>query len=139
MMGALEGAALIEKLEAARAAEKEQALCYRSLAARAEEKASIDAQRFHDLHADEQHHLSRLTARVLELGGHPRDLSGTTTPILQLDDWEGAVHARELVEVDRYRALLAEPLDSITRHLIQEILEVEEHHARELGGKWTMA
>lgn len=139
MMEKLEGAALIEKLEAARAAEKEQALCYRSLAARAEDQASADAQRFHDLHADEQHHLSRLTARVLELGGHPRDLSGDKTPVLQLEGWESAVHAREVVEVERYRTLLAETLDPITRDLIQEILEVEEHHARELGGKWTMA
>src|SRR5690606_31685306 len=65
----------IQRLEELRRHEKDQALLCRSLAARAEEAEVELAQRFHDLHADEQHHLSRLTARVLELGGRPADLS----------------------------------------------------------------
>ena len=132
-------ARLVPLLEDARRAEKSQALLYRSLAARAEESRPALAQRFHDLHADEQHHLSRLTARLLELGARPQDLSSITVDRVELDAWETAVRDREAAEIERYRRLLGEDLDGETRALIQEMLEVEEQHARELGGKWTMA
>lgn len=131
---------LIEKLEELRRAEKEQALVYRSVAARAEAAGLSDlAQRFHDLHADEQHHLSRLTARVLELGGRPVDLTPATSVEIPLEDWEPIVRQREQAEIDRYAALQPDELDEETRALIEEIIGVESHHASELGGKWTMA
>lgn len=132
-------ASLVELLEEARAAEKEQALAYRTLAARAEEESPELAQRFHDLHADEQHHLSRLTARVLELGARPRDLSGARATPIGLDGWESQVRERELGEIDRYRRALRAEMDEQTRELLTEILSVEEQHVRELGGKWTLA
>jgi rubrerythrin len=131
---------MLTLLEAARRAEKEQALVYRSLAARAEAagEASL-ASRFHDLHADEQHHLSRITARLLELSVRPPDLTEVPARIVSLDGWEAVIRAREGAEVDRYVQLLDEDLDAETRRVIQEILEVEEQHASELGGKWTKA
>jgi bacterioferritin (cytochrome b1) len=131
---------LLELLGELRRAEKEQALVYRALAARAEldEKPEL-AQRFHDLHADEQHHLSRLTARMLELDGKPPDLSSLKPPAASLEDWESVIRTREAAEIDRYRSVPASELDGVTRDLLEEILSVEEHHARELGGKWTVA
>jgi rubrerythrin len=131
---------LARSLERCRAAEKEQALLYRALAALAEEREDAElSQRFHDLHADEQHHLSRLTARLLELGERPPDLAGASTPEHALDDWEPLVRRREAEEIRRYEALLAADLDGETRALLEGILEVERHHAEELGGKWTAA
>ncbi|MEX2571903.1 MAG: ferritin-like domain-containing protein [Gemmatimonadota bacterium] len=127
-------------LEPARRAEKEQALLYRGLAARAESDGKPDlAQRFHDLHADEQHHLSRLTARVLELGERPVDLSGVRPVLSSLDEWRQTIRECEAAEIERYRTLLRRDLDPATRGLLEEILSTEEHHADELGGKWTMA
>jgi rubrerythrin len=128
-----------ELLDAARLAEKEQALLYRSLAAAAEETVPELAHRFHDLHADEQHHLSRLTARVLELGGHPADLSNVSVAAPDLGNWAELVREREQGEIRRYQALLQADFDSATKTLLAEILEVEEHHVLELGGKWMMA
>jgi rubrerythrin len=128
-------------LEAARFSEKEQALFYRGMAAAAESLGDAElAQRFHDLHADEQHHLSRLTARLLELGGRPRSLDDAVSPAAaELEGWAEVVRERENTEVARYRALLEYELDAETRALIDEILAVEIHHSTELGGKWTMA
>lgn len=132
--------ALVEQIEAARSAEKVQALVYRSLAARAEARGDTDlAARFHDLHADEQHHLSRLTARLLELGARPLDLGAMRAADLPVDGWESHVRQRELAEVERYTRLLEQDLDLETRDLLEEILAVERRHATELGGKWTMA
>ena len=134
------GDEVVAALALCRAAEKEQALYYRALASLAEARDDAElSQRFHDLHADEQHHLSRLTARLLELGLHPPDLSGLAAPGVDLDDWEVATRRREEAEVDRYRELVSHRMDDQTRALIEEILEVEIQHARELGGKWTPA
>jgi rubrerythrin len=131
---------LRDALEQARRAEKVQALTYRSLAARAESGDDGElAQRFHELHADEQHHLSRLTARVLELGWQPVDLADVVANQLSLEAWEGPVRAGENEEIERYSRLLAGELDPQTRSLIEQVLEVEKRHAAELGGKWTMA
>ncbi len=131
---------VLELLEEARAAEKDQALVYRSLASRAEDAGEgALAQRFHDLHADEQHHVSRLTARLLELQTLPRELSVRASVVLPLDDWEQHVRTREEEEVRRYAALLNADLDAATRQLIEEIFAVEQNHVSELGGKWTMA
>jgi rubrerythrin len=130
----------IDQLEALRVAEKEQALTYRGLAARAEAAGdTVLAQRFHDLHADEQHHLSRLTARVLELGGRPAPIPSVPIAIIPIDAWEEPVRRLEAAEVERYRLLLQCDLDPETRALIETIASVEAHHASDLGGKWTMA
>src|SRR5690606_39854799 len=101
----------IEVLETLRRAEKEQTLTYRSLAARAEAAGDGElAQRFHDLHADEQHHFSRITARILELGGQPVDLADVRPDVAaadgNLDGWAQEIRAREQYEVDRYRDAL---------------------------------
>jgi len=131
---------VIRLLEQSRVAEKEQALFYRALAAQAEADREDDlSQRFHDLHADEQHHLSRLTARLIEIGRTPSDLTGVRSPSVDLREWESATRSRERLEVDRYAAIVALELDGPTRLLIEEILGVERQHAAELGGKWTPA
>jgi rubrerythrin len=131
---------LITALQQARMAEKEHALFYRALAAAAEERGDAAlSERFNELHADEQHHLSRLTARLLELGATPDDLSPTVEAV-GLDRWEDAARGREEAEVSRYEALLgAGTADAQTEALLREILDTERHHAAELGGKWTPA
>jgi rubrerythrin len=131
---------LVRLLEEARRAEKEQALFYRGLASEAEQRDDAElAARFHDLHADEQHHLSRLTARLIEMGEKPADLADVRAGPVDSPGWEAEAHAREDAEIRRYESLLAGTLDEHTREIVAEVLEVERHHARELGGKWTMA
>lgn len=128
-------------LETLRAAEKAQALRYRALAALAEETGdAATAQRLHDLHADEQHHLSRLTARLVELGETPAALPATADVPATLDGWEDDARAREADEVERYQQVLdGDLLDAATRTLVEGIVEVEVHHRDELSGKWTIA
>ena len=131
---------LIHALEEARAAEKAQALFYRALAAAAEERGD-DAlsERLNELHADEQHHVSRLTARLMELGAAPAELAARSEPAM-LEGWEGAARLREEAEVACYQALLVRGVaDDRTAAVLGEILETERHHAEELGGKWTPA
>lgn len=131
---------LIHALQRARAAEKEHALFYRALAAAAEARGDAAlSERLNELHADEQHHLSRLTARLLELGATPGDLSPRVDST-DLDGWEDVARKREVGEVERYEALLAADVaDAQTAALVREILDTERHHAAELGGKWTAA
>jgi rubrerythrin len=127
-------------LEASRAREKGQALFYRALAAQAVAAGDDDAsERLNDLHADEQHHLSRLTARLLELGGRPHDLSAVPTPGGELAGWEAVARDRELEEVRWYEAAAELPLDAQTNAVVVEILESERHHAEVLRGKWMSA
>jgi rubrerythrin len=131
---------LITALRAARAAEKQQALFYRGLAAEAEARLDAPlAERLNDLHADEQHHLSRLSARLLELGAATPELpQGGVVAVLE--GWEAVARPREEAEVARYAALLeGHDLDAQTERLLREILDTERHHAAELGGKWTVA
>ena len=91
-------------LHQARAAEKEQALFYRALAAAAEERGDAAlSERFNELHADEQHHLSRLTARLLELGEPLAEL-GARGGEGRLETWEADARRREEDEVARYEA-----------------------------------
>jgi rubrerythrin len=131
---------LIPALEEARAAEKEQALFYRALAAEAEDRGDAAmSERFNDLHADEQHHVSRLSARLLELGAGLADIANLAGERVGMDAWEAPARAREAAEVMRYERLLQGGLDAETRALIEEILDTERHHAAELGGKWTTA
>jgi rubrerythrin len=127
-------------LEASRAREKAQTLFYRALAAQAAAAGDEGAtDRLNDLHADEQHHLSRLTARLLELGHAPRDLSALPAPGGELDGWETGARMREAEEVRWYEAAARLTLDPTTRALLAEILAAERHHARELRGKWMSA
>lgn len=131
---------LIPALEAARAAEKAQALFYRTLAAEAENRGDdAMSERFNELHADEQHHVSRLTARLLELGADLADLSQSLPSSARMDGWEAAASIREEAEVLRYEQLLQNEMDAETRDLLKEMLDTERHHAAELGGKWTTA
>lgn len=131
---------LFSVLEDARAREKEQALFYRALAASAEEAGlPVETERLNELHADEQHHLSRLTARLLELGGSPDDLRGAAPPAASLQSWEADAHRREDAEIAFYEEQLDGELDERTRALLEEILESERKHREQLGGKWMSA
>jgi rubrerythrin len=132
---------LVTELEEARAAEKEQAHFYRTLAAEAEDRGDdAMSERYNGLHADEQHHVSRLTARLLELGADLAELAHSVSSSARMDGWEAAASMREDAEVERYERLLQSgDLDAETRALLEEILETERHHAAELGGKWTTA
>ena len=127
-------------LEASRARETGQTLFYRALAAQAVAAGDDDAsERLNDLHADEQHHLSRLTARLLELGHAPLDLSAVPAPGGELAAWEEIAREREEEEVRWYEAASALPLDAATGAILAEILDSERHHAEVLGGKWRPA
>lgn len=132
--------ALLDRLAQARRREKEQTLFYRALAAAAEAKGDGGAsERLNELHADEQHHLSRLTARVLELGGHPEDIRGTM-PEVDLRDWEERAREREDGEIAFYDEFLeAGCVDEESRSMLQEIKASEDQHRRHLGGKWMSA
>lgn len=132
----------ILRLEDARAAERLQTRFYRALAAEAVSSGDLSGEeRLNDLHADEQHHLARITARLLELGLVPRPLAeplpGQSLP---WPDWEAEARTREEEEIRLYEELLeAGGLDSVTREIIEEILASERQHARVLGGKWVPA
>ena len=131
---------VFEMLGESREREKAQTLFYRALAAEAELHGASDAaERLNALHADEQHHLSRITARILELGAEPAELSGPKPSQVALADWEGEARRREDAEVTWYQEQLAGDMDPITRGILGEILESEKHHRRELGGKWMPA
>ncbi len=130
----------LAEVDECRLAEKEQAQFYRSLAVQAEALGDDQlSQRFHELHADEQHHFSRLTARMLEFGRAPEDGPRRRPPEISLDGWEPIARSREEAEIQRYSKLLGSDLDARTDALVRDILQVENHHAEELGGKWTKA
>ncbi len=139
--GAGEGGAVPETLQALRLQEKGQTLFYRALAARAEEDGDAAlAERFNGLHADEQHHLSRLTARLLELGVPPAELPRSTPPLPPVDAWEAEARGREADEVAAYEeALKACSHDGETLRILREILTSETQHVAHLGGKWMPA
>lgn len=130
----------VELLEASRRREKAQTLFYRALAAQAWISGdAAAAERLNDLHADEQHHLSRLTARLLELGHAPRGLSAVSAPRGELAGWEVGARAREADEVGWYEGATNLVLDPATHAVLAEILEAEIHHESELRGKWMSA
>lgn len=130
----------MKSLHAARAGEKRQALFYRALAVLAEEAGDeANAERLNGMLADEQHHLSRLSARLLELGEPLEDLSAERSPAVSYRGWETAARAREDVEVARYESLLTSRWDAQTSALLRAFLEVERQHRAVLGGKWMPA
>jgi rubrerythrin len=133
-------AGALAALHAARAEEKRQALFYRALAAQAEEAgAQEEAERLNGLLADEQHHLSRLSARLLELGEPLADLARERAPVIAYDGWEATARAREDAEVARYTHLLESTWDAQTKAMLTGFLQVERKHREVLGGKWTRA
>jgi rubrerythrin len=132
--------ATIRLMHGARLAEKQQALFYRTLAAAAEAANDADlSERLNGLHADEQHHLSRLTARLVELAQPVADLSAEPVPAAGLDGWEAVAREREGAELARYAQLLQHELDEKTRSMIEQFVEAERSHAEQLGGKWMGA
>ena len=127
-------------LEASRRREKAQTLFYRALAAAAEEAGDAAAvERLNELHADEQHHLSRLTARLLELGEKPADLRDEAPPDAPWPAWEEEARAREAEEVRWYEEALDGAPEPGSRAVMEEILESERHHLAGLRGKWMSA
>ncbi len=131
---------LLSLLSESRRREKAQTQYYRALAAAAESEGDGPvSERLNELHADEQHHLSRLTARLIELGETPEDLSSFPREEAIFRDWEQVARDRELREIEWYEEISAIIDDPATRDVILEILESERHHHRELGGKWMPA
>ncbi len=126
-------------LNEGRRRERTQTLFYRSLSAAAESAGdAATAERLNELLADEQHHVSRLTARLLE-GGEKPDEAFERPAVPSLAAWEAPARARETDEVDWYEAALERVEDADTRAVLQEILDSERHHRRSLGGKWMSA
>lgn len=131
---------VLQLLAESRTREKAQTLFYRRLAAEAENRANeAESERLNELHADEQHHLSRITARLLELGGSAADLRHVAEPVASLAEWERVARERERDEISWYERVLAATLDPDTRTVVDEILESERHHIAELRGKWMSA
>lgn len=136
----MSAAPILERLAESRRREKAQTLYYRRLAAEAEAMQDAGAsERLNELHADEQHHLSRLTARLMELGGVPAPLDDVTAPDAALEGWEAVAREREREEVRWYEMVLAEPMDPTTRDVVLEIVASERRHQAELRGKWMSA
>jgi rubrerythrin len=130
----------ITLLHDARVAEKRQALFYRALAAAAEDvRDAALSERFNELHADEQHHLSRLTVLLIEFDEAVADLGAEPAPTVSLDGWQDVARARENEEIDRYESLLVQELDERTRSMLELFLQAERGHADLLGGKWMIA
>ena len=128
-----------DRLRQSCAREREQAAFYRTLAAEAETVGDEAAgERLNGLLADEQHHLARLTARLLELGETAAGASGST-PAARLATWLSDAAAREAAEVRWYESFIPEVRDAATAGILREILESERHHLKALGGKWMSA
>jgi len=133
-------AGIVTLLHEARLAEKRQALFYRALAAAAEAVGDEAlSERLNELHADEQHHLSRLTVRLVELGEAVADIGGEVASEVALATWEDDARTREHAEIVQYERLLALDLDERTRMMLEQFMEAERGHAELLGGKWMGA
>lgn len=131
----------VADLHEARVLEKEQAQFYRVLSGRAEEQGNLaDAEALNGLLADEQHHLSRLSVRLVELG---EDLPALSDQHLPSDavypSWQAVARTRERKEIARYEHLLTLNLDPETAAMIRGFLETERQHEQNLGGKYTDA
>lgn len=131
---------MVAQLQAARVAERDQSLFYRALASEAERLGEATlSERLNGLHADEQHHVSRLSARLLELGEPLEPLPPPSMPEVGLEEWELLARERERVEIERYSGLLSHRLDDATGRMLQEFLDAERQHSQALGGKWMGA
>lgn len=132
---------MMEWLAEARRREKERTRIYRSRAAAAEDVGDVLAsERLNGLHADEQHHLSRLSARVMELGGPLEELPNGLMEGVGVEDWEKSAREEEEEEIAFYESSLElTALDATTRAIVEEILESERLHLEHLGGKWMPA
>jgi rubrerythrin len=128
-------------LHEARALEKEQAQFYRVLSVQAEEEGNLeDVEALNGLLADEQHHLSRLSVRLVELGEELAPFSDEHMPSDAIyANWRDVARIRERKEVARYEEILTLPLDKETAHMIRGFLDVEKQHAQHLAGKYTDA
>jgi rubrerythrin len=130
---------LVAMLHDGRRREREQAFFYRILAGDAEDAGDqAAADRLNGLLADEQHHVSRLTARLLELGVRPEEESSSLV-VPRLTDWESVARVREEEEVRWYEAALNGLGDEDTVLVLGEILASERHHWEQLAGKWMPA
>lgn len=126
-------------LREARRRERRQTAFYRRLSGQAQDAGdAVAAERLNELLADEQHHLSRVTARLLELGDEPGEIPADPGEA-SLGGWEEAARGREEEEVAFYEAALGRELDPRTREILEEILASERKHREELGGKWMSA
>lgn len=131
--------AIIQLLREGRERERSQTAFYRRLAAAAEDAGrQEDVDRLNELLADEQHHFSRLTARLMELGDEPPELS-LVKGEANLSGWQAEARAREAGEVAFYKAVLSRDLDEKTRGILEEILHSERKHREQLAGKWMSA
>lgn len=131
---------VIRFLVISRRREKAQTVFYRKLASMAESQGDeAVTERLNELHADEQHHLSRISARLLELGETLEEVEARGGEHVPLSEWERVARMREEEEIVWYGGWLDRILDPDTRSIIAEILDSEKHHARELGGKWMLA
>lgn len=128
-------------LHEARALEKEQAQFYRVLSAEAEEQGNLeDVEALNGLLADEQHHLSRLSVRLVELGEELAPLSDAKLPSDAVyPAWQEVARIRERKEIARYEAMLKLELDAETARMVRSFLEAEHEHERNLAGKYTDA
>lgn len=121
-------------------AEREQARWYRALSVLAEQAGNEeDIEALNGLVADEQHHLSRLKNRMVELGVEIHADSMDFKDATDYPDWKQAARERERDEIRRYEDLLKEELDAETIKIIKRILETERAHEQNLGGKYTEA
>jgi rubrerythrin len=131
--------ALVTLLQEGRRRERAQALFYRMLAGDAESAGDAPAaERLNDLLADEQHHVSRLTARLLELGERPTEAE-QFIEVPDLAAWQPVARVREEGEVRWYEDAVGRVDDDQTGDILREILASERHHREELAGKWMPA
>lgn len=129
-----------EVLREGRRRELEQALFYRFLAGDAEDAGdTAQAERLNELLADEQHHVSRLTARLLELGAKPAEAGREAPQVPSLDAWEDVARERESEEVAWYEGAIQNVEDPATLQILKGILASERQHLDHLAGKWMPA
>ncbi len=128
-------------LHESRALEKEQAQFYRVLSVQAEEQGNADdIEALNGMLADEQHHLSRLSVRLVELGEDLAPLSDEHMPSeVVYPKWQEVARIRERKEIARYERMLELELDAETRKVIDGILDTERQHEQHLFGKYTDA
>jgi rubrerythrin len=126
-------------LQEGRRRERTRAAFYRLLAGDAELAGdAATAERLNELLADEQHHVSRLTARLLEMGEKPGE-ARERPEVPDLDAWEEVARGLEADEVAWYEQAIGRVRDDETASILREILASERHHHERLGGKWMPA